>query len=236
VVTSREGAAVRDIISVLARRWPLVELLVIPTRVQGDEAQREICAALELVNRLPGLDLVIVGRGGGAREDLWAFNAERVARAVAAVRVPTISAVGHETDVSLTDLVADVRAPTPSAAAEAAVPDREAVGALLDNLARHLGRGLSRRTDLIGERLDRAGDRLQGAIETVLERGAARVARAGAQLDALSPLRVLARGYAVARDPGGVLLRRVGQFTAAARFRLTVADGDVRARVEGPGT
>jgi exonuclease VII large subunit len=108
---------------VLRRRWPAVEVVLVPARVQGDTAEAELRRALALVNRIP-VDVVIVGRGGGSREDLWTFNSEAVARAVAAVRVPTVAAVGHETDVTLTDLVADVRAPTPSAAAETVVPDR----------------------------------------------------------------------------------------------------------------
>src|SRR2546421_3659469 len=118
VVTSPDGAALRDIIAVATRRWPLAQLLVVPTRVQGDGAEREIRGALALVTRLQGLDLVIIGRGGGLREDLWTFNHQRVARAVAALPVPVISAVGHETDVTLCDLVADLRAPTPSRSEE----------------------------------------------------------------------------------------------------------------------
>ncbi|MHC4993264.1 MAG: exodeoxyribonuclease VII large subunit, partial [Planctomycetota bacterium] len=133
VVTSPDGAALRDILSVIGRRWPAAEVLVLPTRVQGEGAEDELCTALERVNLLPDVDVVIVGRGGGSREDLWAFNSERVARAVAAVAVPTISAVGHETDVALTDLVADLRAPTPSAAAEAAVPDRAMAEEVLES-------------------------------------------------------------------------------------------------------
>jgi exodeoxyribonuclease VII large subunit len=198
--------------------------------VQGDEAESDLVEALGRVNRVPDLDLVIVGRGGGSREDLWAFNRESVARAVAAVRVPTISAVGHETDVSLTDLVADLRAPTPSAAAEAAVPDRVAVAGFVGTLARRLAQSLTRRTEVVDERLARAGDRLHGAILTLHERAGARVAQVAAQLDALSPLRVLQRGYAVARDSDGAVLRRRAQFSPGKPFRLTVSDGDVSAR------
>ena len=231
VVTSTDGAALRDIVSVARRRWPAVELLVVPARVQGDTAEAELCAALALVNRLD-VDLVIVGRGGGSREDLWAFNSERVARALAAVRVPTISAVGHETDVSLTDLVADFRAATPSAAAEAAVPDREPVRAQVNALARRMARGLTARVELGGQRLDRTGDRLGAGAAARLGRGRARLDALAAALQALSPMRVLARGFALARDEDGRLLRRTDQFAPGARFRLTVADGDVPARVE----
>jgi exodeoxyribonuclease VII large subunit len=234
VVTSPDGAALRDIVTVLRRRWPLVELLLVPSRVQGEGAEDDLCAALARVNRLDAIDLAIVGRGGGSREDLWAFNAERVARAVAAVRVPTISAVGHETDVALTDLVADVRAPTPSAAAEAAVPDRVAVREVLGGLARRLSRDLARQLEQAQTRLGRTWDRLAQGMDRHLERAARTLASVGAQLDALSPLRVLERGYAVARDDGGRVLSRVVQFVPGASFRLTVSDGDVRARtVEG---
>jgi len=230
VVTSVDGAALRDIISVLTRRWPSVELWVVPTRVQGDGAETEICAALERVNRVPDLDLVIVGRGGGSAEDLWAFNSERVARAVAAVRVPTISAVGHETDIALTDLVADVRAPTPSAAAEAAVPDRVSVAGTLDGTALRLARALTTRLDVGDERLARTADRLTSAMVRDVERRRNALERLVGKLDALSPIKVLARGFAVARDDAGRVLRRVADFPPGADFRLTVSDGDVRAR------
>jgi exodeoxyribonuclease VII large subunit len=229
VVTSPDSAALRDVVSVLRRRWPVARLLVIPARVQGEGAEADLLVALALVNRVPGLDVVIVGRGGGAREDLWAFNSERVARAVAAVRVPTVSAVGHETDVSLTDLVADFRAPTPSAAAEAVVPDRIAVHGVVGGLARRLGHGLSRRIAVGRERLGRTGDRLESVVGAHLERRGSRLAHLASQLDALSPLRILQRGYAVARDDDGAVLKRVRQFRSGLAFRLTVADGDVRA-------
>lgn len=231
VVTSLEGAALRDIISVVSRRWPLVDLLVVPTRVQGEGAEGEIGEALARTNRIPDLDLVIVGRGGGSREDLWAFNTESVARAVAAVRVPTISAVGHETDISLTDLVADLRAPTPSAAAEAAVPDRAAVANTLAGVARHVAQGLSRRTQVVSERVNRTADRLQSSLQGILERAGARLAQLSGRLDALSPLKVLQRGYAVARDDAGTVLKRRAEFPPGLGFRLTVTDGDVRAAV-----
>lgn len=230
VVTSPDGAALRDIVSVMGRRWPSAVLLVIPTRVQGETAEEELCAALDLLRRVPELDLAIVGRGGGSREDLWAFNSERVARAVAASPVPIISAVGHETDVALTDLVADVRAPTPSAAAEAAVPDREMVRQALDALAHRLAGALYGYTELGSERLARTADRLTASMRTGLERRGARLERLGGKLDALSPLRVLARGYSVARDLEGRVLRRVADFAVGDEFELTVSDGDLRAR------
>lgn len=228
VVTSPDGAALGDVVSVVRRRWPVARLLVVPARVQGEGAEADLLRALALVNRVPGLDVVIVGRGGGSREDLWAFNSERVARAVAAVRVPTVSAVGHETDVSLTDLVADLRAPTPSAAAEAVAPDRLAVEGVVDGLARRLAHGLRRRIDLGRERLGRTTDRLESVLGAHLARRGSRLAHLASQLDALSPLRILQRGYAVARDDGGVVLKQVRQFQPGLGFRLTVSDGDVR--------
>ena len=232
VVTSTDGAALRDIITVVGKRWPCCRLMVLNARVQGEGAVRALVRALELVNRIPEVELCIVGRGGGGREDLAAFNSEAVCRALAAVRVPTISAVGHETDISLTDLVADVRAPTPSAAAEMAVSARREVMRQLDDLGARLAGGLASRTRLAAERLARTADRLQGALEARLRRERHRADRLGAQLDALSPLRILDRGYAVPVDPDGRVLKRRAEFRPGAPFRLRVADGDVGARVE----
>jgi exodeoxyribonuclease VII large subunit len=254
VVTSPEGAVWHDIVAVIGRRWPAVELVLVGARVQGDGAAEDLCRAVALANRLPALDLLIVGRGGGSLEDLWAFNDERVARAVAASRVPTIAAVGHETDVTLTDLVADVRAATPSAAAEKAVPDRAdlarrlaAVGAglgaavsrrleLADERVRHaatrLGGAVDRRLAATGERLRRQAARMAGSCETRLAARQADLSRLGASLDALSPLKVLDRGFAVARDEGGKVLRRVVDFPPGGAFRLRVTDGEVAARAE----
>ena len=252
VVTSPDGAALRDIVSVTRRRWPMVELLVVPSLVQGEGAEEGLCEGLELADRLPDVDLVIVGRGGGSAEDLWAFNSEKVARTLAAMSVPTISAVGHETDVSLTDLVADHRAPTPSAAAEAAVPNRTEVVRWTSDLARRLAGGLSSHTMLGRERLARTSDRLTNGLSAHTMRGRERLARTtdrltnaitahvetrktqlgrlSAQMDALSPLRVLDRGYAVARDEDGRVLKHTSDFTAGFEFSLTVSDGDVAAR------
>ena len=256
VITSPEGAVWHDIVAVIGRRWPGSELVLVGARVQGEGAADDLARALALANRLEQLDVLIVGRGGGSKEDLWAFNEERVARAVAASRVPTIAAVGHETDVTLTDLVADVRAPTPSAAAEKAVPDRAEVRRRLEATAAGLGAAVARRLEFAGERLRHAATRLGGAVDrrvagagerlrqaaSAMEaacdgRLAAReaaLARLTASLEALSPLKVLERGYAVARDAGGRVLRRVADFPPGLAFRLRVADGDVPARAEKP--
>ena len=231
VVTSSDGAALRDIVTVTRRRWPSARLLVISARVQGEGSAAELVRALGTVNRLDGIDLCIVGRGGGAREDLAAFNDERVCRALAAVRVPTISAVGHETDISLTDLVADLRAATPSAAAEAAVADRRDVLRLVDDLATRLGSGLALRTSLAAERLERTSDRMTCAMRDMVAARRNRADRLGAELNALSPLRVLQRGYAVP-SVGGHVLKRTEEFVPGLAFDLRIADGTIPARVE----
>ena len=233
VITSPDAAALGDVAAVVERRWPLAELVLIPTRVQGDGAEAELCAALASLARVPRLDVAIVGRGGGSKEDLWTFNSEKVARAVAAAAVPVISAVGHEADVTLCDLVADLRAPTPSAAAAAATPDRLEVLEHLAHLGARLSRGLSSRAQLVRERLDRSLDDLESAMALHLERCRHRVAAASGRLDALSPLRILERGYAVARDGDGRVLRRVAQFPPGLRFRLRLSDGEVAARAGG---
>jgi len=232
VVTSLDGAALRDMIIVARKRWPAVELLVVGSKVQGAEAEKEVVRALRIVNRLERVDLCVVGRGGGSKEDLAIFNSEPVCRAIAAVRVPTISAVGHETDVSLSDLVADVRAPTPSAAMEMAVPDRAELERHAAALVLRLGNALGRGTRLARERLARTADRLEATLERQLERPRRDLERLGAQLDALSPLRVLERGYSVARDQDGRVLRRRADFAPGQPFNLRVSDGQVAARVE----
>ena len=233
VVTSPDGAALRDIHAVVTRRWPIAELVVVPAKVQGEGAEASVCAALARLAHLE-LDVAIVGRGGGAAEDLWTFNSERVARAVAAVPVLVISAVGHETDVTLCDLVADLRAPTPSAAAEAATPDRIEVLGHVAHLAQRLARGLTLRAQRTVDRLDRSGDRLTGAMQFRLGQSRSLLTAYSARLEALSPLKILARGYAVARDSGGRVLKRVAQLPDGKEFRLRVTDGEVAAKVQ-PG-
>jgi exodeoxyribonuclease VII large subunit len=234
VITSQDGAAIRDVITVTRSRWPSVRLLVVPAKVQGEEAPADLVRALGIVNRLADLDLCIVGRGGGSREDLLAFDDERVCRAVAALRVPSISAVGHETDISLVDLVADYRAATPSAAAELAVPDRADVVRHAGSLAARLAHGLRRRTGLVAARLARSGDRIQAAMGRRLAEPGATLDRIAGQLDALSPLRVLARGYTVARLADGRVARRRADLPQGTAFTLRVSDGEVPSRAE-PG-
>ena len=232
VVTSLEGAALRDIVTVSRKRWPAVRLLVVGAKVQGETAEAELVHALEMINRIPRLDVCIIGRGGGSKEDLLIFNREAVCRALAAVRVPTVSAVGHETDVTLTDFVADHRAATPSAAAELVVPDREDLEHRVHSLASRLAHGLTRRTRLTTERLFRTSDRLVRAITMKRDDHRRRLDQLGGQLHALSPLRILERGYSVARTPEGRVLKRLVEFRAGDRFRLRVQDGEIPARVE----
>jgi exodeoxyribonuclease VII large subunit len=231
VVTSHDGAALHDMIVIARRRWPRVRLLLVPTQVQGSDAPRALVRALAVADRLP-VDLCIVGRGGGAREDLLAFDDETVCRAISGLRVPCISAVGHETDIPLADLVADLRAPTPSAAIELALPDREEWLRHLGALGNRLAHGLSRRTGRLTERLERVSDRLSTAIARRVSLPQTRVERLAAQLEALSPLRVLGRGYAVARVEGGRVVRRVADLPPGTAFTLRVWDGEVRSRSE----
>jgi exodeoxyribonuclease VII large subunit len=233
VVTSRDGAAFHDVVAVLRHRAPGVRIVLIPTAVQGDGAPRELARAIDSVARWGGADTLIVGRGGGGREDLWAFNDERVARALAACPIPTISAVGHEVDLTVCDLVADWRAPTPSAAAEAAVRAHAEAAAELRALAGRLG-------SAVDGHLGRARTRLAIAVRHVAlvsrrcaERRRARLETAAARLDGVSPLATLARGYAVAREPGGNALTSVTRFTSGDNFELLLRDGRVSARTTG---
>jgi exodeoxyribonuclease VII large subunit len=230
IVTSPDGAALHDIVSVTRRRDPTVNIVVVPAAVQGESAARELVAALKRVSRWRGADLVIIGRGGGSREDLRAFNDERVARALAACTLPTISAVGHEVDVSLCDLVADLRAATPSAAAETAVPVRAEVEAEVSRAGRRLRAALAYRAERARSELARVGRELTVRAKRAVELRRAWVAAVGASIDALSPLRTLDRGYAVARAADGRTLTGVGDFAVGDPFALVVRDGEVRAQ------
>jgi exodeoxyribonuclease VII large subunit len=232
VITSPDGAAMHDIISVIQRRNPGVEIIVIPAAVQGETAPDSLVAALDRLARWRGADVVIIGRGGGSREDLWAFNDERVARAIAASPIPTISAVGHEVDFTIADLVADHRAATPSAAAEAAVP------VLADIIAgtRALGDAIRSATE---QRIRDAGHTLRQlsrdlavrSLRTV-ERRRARVQELAARLETLSPLATLARGYAVALNDKGGALPSAALFTPGMHFAMEMRDGRVHATAD----
>ncbi len=230
VVTSPDGAALHDVVAVARQRDPGLVLVVVPAAVQGESAPASLIQALDRVARWGGADLIIIGRGGGSREDLWAFNDEALARAVAACPVPVISAVGHEVDVSLTDLVADVRAATPSNAAELAVPIRADRRAALAALGPRMVRALQGRVDLRRVDLQRAARDLRARASRVVEQHHAAVTRHAVTLDALSPVRTLARGYAIAQADDGRVLGSVAAFPPGAVFTLRVRDGSVRAR------
>jgi exodeoxyribonuclease VII large subunit len=256
IVTSPAGAALHDILNVIERRAPWTRVILSPARVQGDGAALDIARAIERFERsgIP-IDVLIVGRGGGSIEDLWAFNEEAVARAIAACPVPVISAVGHEVDVTIADLVADLRAPTPSAAAEHAVPDgsalRDELAAARVRLARTLRRFAVRRReqlDVSRDRIDRrmhrivhrrqeqiatARERLDQRVHRIIERRRATIAQLAARIDGLSPLQSLARGFAVPLDDDGRILRRTADFRVGQPFRLRVTDGTVSARTQG---
>ena len=255
IVTSPTSAALRDIVAVVARRAPWLRLLVRGTRVQGVGAGDEIAAAVSKLAEIPGVDVIVVARGGGSIEDLWGFNEEAVARAVALSPVPVVSGVGHETDVTICDLVADLRAATPSAAAEAVAPDREWVSKRLEAMGQRLARGLvgqvrSRRwwLDQLGDSLFRRGLRrvhvsrdrtaaarlrMAAAMRARIRQESSRLSRGAAALDALSPLSTLARGYAVPLGQDGSLLRRAEDFQRGRDFRLRVVDGYVPCAVTG---
>jgi exodeoxyribonuclease VII large subunit len=233
VVTSPDGAALHDIVAVIRRRAPTVTVVVVPAAVQGDTAVRDLCTALDRIKRWKGADVVIIGRGGGSREDLQAFNDERVARAVAACPVPVVSAVGHEVDVTICDMVADLRAPTPSAAAETVVRDHSELATHIQGLGHRLTRGLRRRADRSRSDVRRLGAALKHRVLFVTQERKAWLAELGAQLNALSPLATLRRGYAVARAADGRALTNVAAFEKDMRFRLALRDGEVAAQVTG---
>lgn len=256
-VTSPTGAAIRDFLEVLRRRWRGAHVLVVPVRVQGDGAAAEIAAGIELVNRLAEpVDVLVVGRGGGSLEDLWSFNEEVVVRAIHASRIPVVSAVGHEIDITLSDLVADVRALTPSEAAERVVPDRDEVLAYLEGQQRRLRSGLagrlaaaeSRLTALatcrvfrrpleqvqrMAQRLDELAARAQRAVGHRLAVAQSLLGTKAGQLDSLSPLGVLARGYSLTtRLADGHLVRAASEVTVGDRVRTRLASGEIISQVE----
>lgn len=231
VITSPDGAALRDIVAVMKRRSPAVQIIVVPAAVQGDTAIADLVRAIERVGRWRDADVVIIGRGGGSREDLWAFNDERVARAIAACPVPTISAVGHETDISISDLVADYRAATPSAAAETVVRDDAEITAELRGIGRRLSRGLTKRVDHAKSELQWNASALRNRLLRSVERKGSRLSQLSGRLHALSPLATLSRGYAVARHADGHALTSVAGFKTGMDFDVVLRDGLVGARV-----
>jgi exodeoxyribonuclease VII large subunit len=256
LITSPVGAAVRDMIQVITRRWRATDILVVPVKVQGEGAAAEIAAALRNVHQIPGVDVVICGRGGGSLEDLWAFNEEVVARAIAACRLPVISAVGHEIDVTIADLVADVRALTPSEAAERVVPDHREVSRALVDWRQRLVSGLKNRAakarlrwEAIAsrrpfahpfqrlhderQRLDELEQRLSRAVQQRALASRQQLQLMAASLDALSPLKVLGRGYSITRRTAtNALVTDPADLEIGEQITTILSRGQVLSRVE----
>jgi exodeoxyribonuclease VII large subunit len=232
VITSADGAAMHDIIAVISRRNPTIDIVIIPAAVQGDTAPDSLVRALGRAAAWGGADVLIIGRGGGSREDLWAFNDERVARAIAASAVPTVSAVGHEVDVTIADLVADHRAATPSAAAELVAPVLDDIRADLRALGTAMSGALVRRARDGRRDLSRVARDVRARALRVVERRADRLRALSGRINALSPLATLARGYALPRTPAGVALSRAAQLTPGARFQLLMQDGEIDATAD----
>lgn len=256
LVTSPAGAAVRDMIRILGARWPMAKVLVIPVRVQGEGAAQEIAQALDLVNACRMAEVIITGRGGGSMEDLWAFNEETVARAIARSEIPVISAVGHEPDVTIADFAADLRASTPSNGAERAVPHQGEVRDTLAHWDARLQRAMDQTLQRRREQLDRARSspflqsplrsiqekrllldyqqqRLVHGMERQVQASRERAGRLAAALEALSPFRVLGRGYAIAQKEDGTVLSSIEQVTAGEGLSLRLADGLVTCTATG---
>lgn len=248
IITSSAGAAVHDMIRILSHRWPMAQVVLLPVRVQGVEAPPEIVGAIRYANEFKVADVIITGRGGGSIEDLWAFNDERVARAIYASELPVISAVGHEPDVTISDYVADARASTPSNAAEIVVPDQrdirdalESFGIRQDQALRKKLMSLSQQLDAYRSKrvmtdpaahidnrrisLDHARDRLVAAEERNLASAQQRFVGLATALDAMSPLRVLGRGYAIAEDGQGRAIKSVKSLSPGDALTVELCDG-----------
>lgn len=235
IITSPTGAAIRDMLKVLRRRWPTLRIMLAPVKVQGEAAPGELAGAIKLLNKVPGIDIIIIGRGGGSIEELWAFNTETVARSIAWSRIPVISAVGHETDFTIADLAADMRAPTPSAAAEMAVPDRREINSMLELYHRRMARCVQQQVSSYRRRVDYCArnrvlarpvahlcDQRRQVVDLLdkqLNKAAAESVRARAnrlsllagRLNALSPLSTLARGYSFTTGYGNTVINSANQ-------------------------
>ena len=257
VATSLVGAALRDILKILRERWPMATVVVAPCTVQGEQAPREIAAAIERLNRHGRVDVIITGRGGGSAEELAAYNSETVVRAIFASQVPVVAAVGHERDETLADLVADARAPTPSVAATMVVPDQREIAENLSNLAKRIVAGLKQRITSLRVRLlhamrsrvfvspwevvcgrraqavDSMAARLENAFRARLQRALGELAVLGGRLDALSPLKTLARGYCLCRHAlTGTLISDARQVAPGAAVEVLLHRGQLFCKVE----
>lgn len=255
VITSGAGAAVRDVIRVLGKRWPLSRVIILPVRVQGAEAPPEIVSAIRYANRYRAADLIITGRGGGSIEDLWAFNDERVARAIYESDIPVISAVGHEPDVTISDFVADLRAATPSNAAELAVPDRRDVEDEILVLDRRSRQVMAKKLDAFRTRLEELSSRpvmksplgfvdqrredldrfsrdLRTAEEGILHEKKREYIHLSSSLEAMSPLKVLSRGFSFATDKDGKIIKDASAVAVGDAVHIKMARGGLDCRVE----
>lgn len=254
IITSGAGAAVMDMLRILGKRYPLSKVLILPVRVQGAEAPAEIAGAIRYANRWKIADVIITGRGGGSIEDLWAFNDERVARAIYASEIPVVSAVGHEPDVTISDFVADVRAATPSNGAELVAPDREALHKRLAQTQARMAAAMERQLSLSRQRLEAlAGkrvlqspmnylqdkrmaleysrERLSSASQRLMQAKREQFVRLTAKLDAMSPLKVLSRGYSVVRTEDGSVLRRAADAQPGDKIQIDLRQGSLLAEV-----
>ena len=254
IITSSAGAAIHDMLRILRKRYPLTQVRLLPVRVQGVEAPGEIAAAIRYANHYQLADLLIVGRGGGSIEDLWAFNDERVAYAIYESQIPVISAVGHEPDVTISDFVADLRAATPSNAAELAVPDRQSLEQNLDSMAMAMATVLNRQIRAARQHLDILSNsaalqspdgylqqrhkslkllqnRLITAQNQCINRNNQRYIALTAKLDAMSPLKVLSRGYAIAQTEENAVVRSVSQVQCGDQLHISFSDGTLSATV-----
>ena len=255
IITSSAGAALHDMLRILRKRYPLTEVKLLGVRVQGAEAPAEIAGAIRYANRWELADLIITGRGGGSMEDLWAFNDERVARAIADSHIPVISAVGHEPDVTISDYVADLRAATPSNAAELAVPDRQELLKKLSMMQTAMQQSVQKTLKLSRQRLNSLAEkrvlqsplnyvedrrvlldflstRLHAAGQKTLHEKKQRFVRLTAALDAMSPLKVLSRGYSMVTDETGTLVTSAGAVTTGQRIHVSLRSGSLTAQVE----
>jgi exodeoxyribonuclease VII large subunit len=254
IITSSAGAAVHDMLRILRKRYPLTQVKLLPVRVQGAEAPGEIAAAIRYANYYKLADLLIVGRGGGSIEDLWAFNDEIVAYAIYESKIPVISAVGHEPDVTISDYVADLRAATPSNAAELAVPDEDALRQNLDGMSAAMATALNRQLKAARQHLDVLSaspalrsptgymeqkakslellkNRMVSAQNQQIHRSNQRYIAAVSKLDAMSPLKVLTRGYSMAQTEEGEVVRSVSQVERGQRLTISLSDGKLAATV-----
>lgn len=254
IVTSSAGAAIHDMLRILGKRYPLTRVRLFPVRVQGAGASQEIAAAIRYANYYHLADVLIVGRGGGSMEDLWAFNEELVAYAIYESEIPVISAVGHEPDVTISDFVADLRAATPSNAAELAVPDQDGLRQSLDQMTSAIAGNLSRQLKAARQHLNALAcasvlqdpgayiaqqrknmeflkNRLAAAQNQSVAQKQQRYIAAVSKLDAMSPLKVLTRGYSVTQTESGEIVRSAGQVKAGDRVRIRVSDGSMTAKI-----